>query len=72
MCITFNAEIRPYLQASLDWIGAEMGLEDGFYMLKIHVDANDSGEPRTGYIDIRRRIGAILAPIGEHININQR
>ena len=72
MCITFNTEIWPYLQASLDWVGAEIGLEDGFYMLKIHVDANDSGEPRTDYIDIRRRIGNILAPIGEHIIINQR
>ena len=72
MRITFNTEIKPFIQAALDWIGADIALEDGFYMMKVHVDANDSGEPRTGYIDIRRKVGAVFAPIGVHININQR
>ena len=70
--ITFDAQIREVLQPSLDWVTAEMTLEDGFYFLKIHVDENATGEPRTGYIDIRRRVGNVFAPIAEHININQR
>lgn len=70
--ITFDAQIREVPQPSLDWVTAEMTLEDGFYFLKIHVDENATGEPRTGYIDIRRRVGNVFAPIAEHININQR
>ncbi len=70
--ITFDAQIREVVQPSLDWVSAGLTLEDGFYFLKIHVDENATGEPRTGFIDIRRKVGNVFAPIAEHININQR
>ena len=70
--ITSEAEMKAFASSSMDWATAETTLEDGFYKVAVHVDANDSGEARTGYFDIRRRIGSVFAPIGEHININQR
>jgi hypothetical protein len=70
--ITSEAEMKAFASSGLDWATAETALVDGFYRVAIHVDANDSGEARTAYFDIRRRIGSVFAPIGEHININQR
>ena len=70
--ITFEAEIQPLVPLSMDWAVAEVSYEDGFYMLKIHVDANESGEPRSDSIEIRRRIGNVFGPVNERITINQR
>ena len=67
--ITYSDELVATGPEGAEWVSTEISAVDGFYRLRIHAEANESGESRKGTIKIKIKENGI--PMGD-IVINQK